>query len=354
MSWLFNARRYKLDFQTKFQNLVNQFNAKITDDSAEAGEDLQTSTEGNVAKNYLKFCDFDLSSVKTFASDEPGSMLAFEPDQDTCKLFVEFDSLGEEVTDYSGFEHHAKTYGIGRVHNGIDYGQAQSIEAIFDGRSCYAEIANHADIRVSSITSGFSMFFRFLPFSLDLSGGYRQVVCCKADIADTDWWSFEIYPDGKARFNLTKGSSVYSIVTPAATIAATPYSNLTTSTPRYDVGVTFDDGTDTLKLFINNTKYDTVSSSLDTGTQQPTTSLNNNLMIGRYTDIVTPATGEKYAARSLSKLYHGVFQQLKFFQDKVVTEAEIGYHYTNKLSISEIPFGQVALGGTMILVEDPV
>lgn len=352
MSWLFNSRRYRLDFQTKFQNLVNQFNAKVTDDSAEEGEDLQTSTEGTVARNYLKFCDFDLASVKAFADDEPASMLAFEPDFDTCKLFVEFDSLGKEVTDYSGFNHHAKTYGVGRVHNGIDYGQAQSVEMILDGRSCYAEIENHTDIRVSSITSSFSLFFRFLPFSLDLTGGYRQVPVCKVDIEDTDWWSFEIYPDGKARFNLTKASTVYSIVTPASTITATPYTSLTTSTPRYDVAVTFDDSTDTLKLFINNVKYDTVSSSLDANTQQPSASLNNNLNIGRFTDIVTPAVGEKYAARNLSKLYHGVFQQLKFFQDKLVTEDEIGNHYTNKLSISEIPFGQVALGGTMILSED--
>lgn len=352
MSWLFNARRYKLDFQTKFQNLVNQFNAKVTDDSAEEGEDLQTSTEGNVAKNYLKFCDFDLSSVKLFASDEPGSMLAFEPDLDTCKLFVEFDSLGEEVTDYSGFNHPAKTYGIGRIHNGIDYGQSQSIEAIFDGRSCYAEVADHDDLRISSITSGYSLFFRFLPFSLSESGGYRQVVCCKSDIEHSDWWSFELYEDGKARFNMEKSDTIYSIVTPASTIAATPYTDLTTSTPRYDVGVTFDESTDTLKLFINNVKYDTVSNSLDLGTQEPSASLNNNLMVGRYTDIVTAAEGEKYAARNLSKLYHGVFQQIKFFKDKVVTEAEIGYHYTNKLSISDIPFGQVALGGTMIVVED--
>lgn len=349
MSWLYNSRKYKLDFQDKFQNLLNKFNAKITDDSAEEGEDLQTSTEGSIGKSYLKFCDFDLSSVHTIDAVTPlPSMFSFEPDYDTCKLYVELDSLGSQVADYSGFGHTAKTVGVGRVHNGIDYGFAQSVESIFDGRSCYAEIQNHSDIRVSSITSGFSLFFRFLPFSLDETGGYRQVPVCKVDIPDTDWWSFEIYPDGKARFNLTKASSVYSIVTPASTIAATPYTSLTTSTPRYDVAVTFDDGLDTLKLFINNVKYDTVSSSLDTNTQQPSASLNNNLNIGRFTEIVAPVTGEKYAARNLSKLYHGVFQQIKFFQDKIVTDAEVGYHYTNKCTIANIPFGRVASSGTMV------
>ncbi len=352
MSWLFNARRYKLDFPTKFQNLVNQFNAKVTDDSADEGEDLQTSTEGSVARNYLKFCDFDLASVKTFDDDTPASMLAFEPDFDTCKLFIEFDSLGKEVTDYSGFNHHAKTFGVGRVHNGIDYGQAQSVEMILDGRSCYAEISDSEDIQISSITDSFSLFFRFLPFSLDKSGGYRQVVCCKVDTADTDWWSFEISENGNARFNMVLDSTEYTIVTPDSVISATSYSDLNTESTRYDVAVTFDLDTDTLKLFINNTKYDTVSNTLDTDTQQPDSSLNNNLMVGRWADIVDPATGEKYAARNLSKLYHGVFQQLKFFKDKLVTDDEVGYHYTNKLSISDIPFGQVALGGTMILDED--
>lgn len=352
MSWLFNARRYRNDFQTKFQNLVNQFNAKVTDDSAEEGEDLQTSTEGIVSKSYLKFCDFDLAYVKTIESDAPASMLPFEPDEQYCKLYVEFDSLGKEVTDYSGFGHHAKTYGVGRIHNGIDYGPVQSIEAIFDGRSCYAEIDNHTEIRVSSITSGFTLFFRFLPFSLDLSGGYRQVVTCKSDIADTDWWSFELYPDGALGFNLTKASDVYSIVTPSDTIEAVSYADLKPTTERYDVAVTFDLGEEDLRLFVNNTKYDTVSNTLDSDTQQPSSNLDNNWMVGRWADIVTPADGEKYAKRNLSKLYHGVFQQLKFFQDLVATDDQVGYHYTNKLTISDIPFGQVAMGGTMVLDED--
>lgn len=354
MSWLYNSRRYSNDFQTKFQNLLNRFNAKITDDSADEGEDLQTSTEGNIGKAYLKFCDFDLSSSKSVPGDSEPSMYSFEPDYDTCKLFVEFDSLGSAVTDYSGFEHHAKTFGVGRVHNGIDYGFAQlSVENILDGRSCYAEIADHDDLKISTISTGFSMFFRFLPFSLTESGGFRQVVCCKVDTEDTDWWSFELFEDGKARFNLTKASNVYSIVTPASVIEATPYSQLTTTTPRYDVAVSFDDSSDTLKLFINNTKYDTVGSTLDSGTQQPDTSfVDNNLMIGRWTDIVSPIDeAEKYAARSDSKLYHGVFQQLKFFKDKVVTEAEVSNHYTNKCTISNIPWGQVASAGTLIMEE---
>lgn len=352
MSWLYNARRYVLDFQTRFKNLENQFNAKITNDSADEGEDLQTSSEGHLGKSYLKFCDHELSSI-TVKNDTQPSMFTFEPDYDTCKLWVEFDSLGATVNDYSGFSHTAKTCGIGRVHNGIDYGFTQSVESIFDGRSCYAEIANHSDIRVSSISSGFSLFFRFLPFSLDESGGYRQVPICKVDIADTDWWSFEIAPDGKARFNLTKASDVYSIVTPAETIQAVPYNELTTETPRYDVAVTFDLAEQDLRLFINNTKYDTVSSSLDSETQQPSATLNNHLNVGRWTDIVSPTEpGEKYALRANSRLYHGVFQQLKFFQDLIATDAEVGYHYTNKCSISDIPFGRAAAAGTMVFGED--
>lgn len=349
MSWLFNARRYKLDFQTRFKNLENRFNAKITDDSAEEGEDLQTSTEGNIGKSYLKFCDFDLSSVHTVTSDAPPSMLAFEPDYDTCKLYVEMDSLGEAVSDYSSFGHTAKTIGVGRVHNGINYGFAQSTESIFDGRSCYAEIEDHDDLKISTISTGFSLFFRFLPFSLDQSGGYNQQVVSKIDTADTDWWSFEIFEDGKAAFNMEKSNTIYSIVTPAAIISPVLYTNLTTLTPRYDVGVTFDEGTDTLKLFVNNTLYDTVNSSLQAGSQIPSYAASNTkINIGRWTDIVTPAVGEKYAARSASKLYHGVFQQLKFFKDKVATDAEVGYHYTNKVTIADIPFGQVASPGTMI------
>ncbi|MDN5844790.1 MAG: hypothetical protein L0H53_00775 [Candidatus Nitrosocosmicus sp.] len=350
-SWLFNARKYNLDFQTKFTNLLNTFNSKVADDSADQGEDLQVSTEGDSSRSYIKFCDEDLASLKLISGVTPitASQLPFEPDFDTCKMFVEFHTLGAEVTDISGFGHTAKTVGINRLRKGIDYGSSRSIENVFDGRSCYAEVDNHSDIRISSITTGYTLFFRFLPFALDESGGFRQVVVCKKDIDDTDWWSFEIYEDGKASFNQKKANVIKSITTPVSTIAAVPYDQITDSTARYDVAVTYDHNTTTLKLFIDNVKYDTVSSSLPTGTQSPSATLNNNLNVGRYTDLVAPLAGEKYPARVDSKLYYGTFQQLKFFQDKVATDLEVGYHYTNKLTITDIPFGEVAAAGTMIL-----
>lgn len=355
-SWILNTRRFNFDITKKINALQNKFNSKITSDSTQDDQqvELSTKTEGAMKQDYFKFCDADLNALGSIVSPIQTSMPSFEPDNQYCKCFVEFDSTGGTIPDYSGFNHPAKVYGIPRISGkGIDYGYGtgMSMENVFDGRSTYGEIIDHADLNFSSVTTGFSLFFRFVPYDLAQSGGFNQVVISKKDAtAATDWYSFEIFPDGRAAFNMVKASVIRSIVTPIGTIAATPYASITPATTRYDVCVKWDQVATTLKLFINNVAYTTVNSTLQTGSQTPTYTDNSlNLRIGRYADLVAAPAGQQYPLRNASKLYYGSFQQFKYFREKVVTDLEVGYHYTNKTSITNTGFARVATPGTFVM-----
>lgn len=339
-NWLLNARRYGQSFGKKFKNLENAFNAKVTDDSTDEGEDQQTRTEAEVVRSYLKFCD-DQHNFGGIIDPDLLSYLSFEPDLDKCKLFIEFDSIGGLITDYSGYGHHARSYGLTRMGKGIDYGDGGSWEMVFDGRSAYAEVPHDSDLNFSNVSSGFSLMFRFMPFSLAATGGARPIVMCKRESAPdvNDWYSFELFANGRCAFNMVKGGAIRSIVSDTGKIVVNQH---------HDIAITYSQTGLDLEMFVNNTKYDTANEELQFGTQTPSSDT-FNLKIGRYDPKVTPPVGEKYPMRNASKLYFGTFQQLKYFRNKVLTDAEVGYHYTNKLTLSNIPFGQVARSGMLVL-----
>lgn len=343
-NWLSSARRYGNNFTGKIKNLENSFNNKVTSDSADEGEDLQTRTEGGIGRSMAKFCDADLNYAKTLDPTKL-SYLAFEPDYNTCKLLVEFDSTGGEITDYSGFNHHARSYGISRLTKGIDYGDGGSIEVEFDGRSAYCEIPHDSDLNFSNVSTGFSILARIKPNSLAATGGAGPIVFCKRESAPdvNDWYSFEISGQGRAIFNLVKGGTIRSIVTPTGVLNTTNH---------FDIAVTYQQSNGAMKLFVNNTKYDTVNNTLQFGTQTPSSDT-FNLKVGRYDPKVSPPPGEKYPQRADSKLYFGCIQQLKYFRNKVLSDAEVGYHFTNKLTVVNIPFGQVARAGLLVLDPTP-
>ena len=66
---------------------------------------------------------------------------------------------------------------------------------------------------------------------------------------------------------------------------------------------------------------------------------------GKLDGLVSPPAGEEYPDITQSKLYCGALQCIKYWREKVLTAAQVGYHYTNKLTIANIPFGQVAYPG---------
>jgi hypothetical protein len=358
-SFIYNARRFNLDLPKKLQLLIAKFNEKITDDvNDEGGEELQIRSEGGIGRSYLKFCDSDLvrldDSLTQTILDTIQSCPTFEPDHNQCKLLVEFNNTGGFVPDTSGFGHNAKTFGVNRMQWGIRYGYgALSLETIFDGRTNYSEIADSSDISISN--TDFTLMFRFAPFDLAMSSVHKQVVICKKH-TNGDWYSFELSADGSATFNLNvNGVTSRSITIPAGTIISTAFDDMTPDTVRYDVVVTYDYLNTTLKLYINNYDFSSyVVNSIPVDANVPDYE-GYDLMVGRWTalagrPVTLPQIGDLDPIRLFSKLYFGVFQQLKFWKGRILTPTEIANHYTNKLTIESCPFGEVAIpNGVFVL-----
>lgn len=360
-SWIYNARRFNFPLPQKLQSLIAQFNAKVTDDiNDEGGEELQTRSEGGIGRSYIKFCDTELtrldSSLTSTLLPTIQSCPTFEPDGNQCKLMVEFDNTGGTILDYSGFGHHAHVHGVSRMWWGTRYGYGPlSLETIFDGRTNYGEIDDHNDLSFDNVD--FTLMFRFLPFDLTMSSVHKQVVIAKKDPSGPNiWFAFELGADGSATFNLSLSSvDKYSITVPAGAITSVAYADVTPSTPRYDVVVTFTFITRVMKLYLNNVAYTTVSNTIPSDSIIPDYT-GFDLQIGRYTALVgkpvtLPQITDIDPIRLFSKLYFGTFQQLKFWKGKALTSTEVTNHYTNKVTISNVPFGEVAIpNGSMILV----
>lgn len=359
-SWIYNTRRLNFPLPQKIQALIAQFNAKVTDDVTDSGgEELTIKSEGGIGRSYLKFCDSELARLDNSLTNTLlgtiQSAPTLEPDNDKCRLWCEFDNVGGTILDYSGFSHPAHIHGVSRMWWGTRYGYGPlSIETIFDGRTNYAEIDDHNDLSFDNVD--FTLMFRFLPFDLDVSSVHKQVIIAKKDPSGPEiWYAFELGVDGSATFNLSLSSvDKYSITIPAGTITDTAYADVTPDTPRFDIVITFEFITRTLKVYINNLAFTTVSNTIPSDSIIPDYE-GHDLQIGRYTALVgrpitLPEIEDVDPIRLFSKLYFGTFQQLKFWKGKALTASEVTYHYTNKVTISNIPFGEVAIpNGVMIL-----
>lgn len=361
-SWIYNARRFNYSLPQKIQALIAQFNQKVTDDVTETGgEELQTRSEGGIGRSIIKFCDSDLvridNSLNTDVIETIQSCPTFEPDNNYCRLLVEFDNTGGTIPDYSNFEHHAHMHGVPRMWWGIRYGYGLlSLETIFDGRTNYAEIDDHTDLSFDN--TDFTLMFRILPFDLSMSAIHKQVVIAKKDPTASDiWMAFELGLDGSATFNLSLSTvDKYSLTVPAGTFTQTAYEDITTDTPRFDVVITFAFITRELIVYVNGVAYTTVVNAIPDTSSIPDYE-GYDLQIGRYTaltgkSVTLPEIVDVDPIRVFSKLYYGTFQQLKFWKGKILTPAEVTNHYTNKVTITDCPAGEIAIpNGGFVLVE---
>lgn len=358
MSWVYTARRYNFDLPRKIQGLISKFNEKITDDvNDDEGQELQTRSEGGIAQSFVKFCDSNLTHVDNSLTADIAASIAscptYEPDGNYCKLIIDLDNPGFNA-DFSGFNHHCQTYGVGRMQYGIRYGYGDlSLETIFDGRTNYGLVPHHQDISIN--WTDFSLQFRFAPFDLATSAIHKQAVVSKREDTDT-WYSFEVSPDGSAALNLAISNNLQMrIETPPDTIVATSYDTMTKDSPRYDVTITYDYLNQIPLLYINNYLFDTVLTTIPVDAAIPSQS-SLDMQIGRYSElpgvpVTLPDLGETDPIRVFSRLFFGVIQQVKFWK-RVLTPDEVANHYRNKVTISDVDFGNVAIPGSVFISTD--
>lgn len=355
MSWVYNSRRYNFDLPRKIQSLISKFNEKITDDvNNEEGEELQIRSEGGIANSLIKFCDTGITNLdNTLTATQVSTITStptYEPDGVYCKLLLDLDNPGF-IPDRSGFEHHARMYGVPRMQHGMRYGYGyQSLETIFDGRTNYAQVTDHEDISIG--WADFSLQFRFCPFDLATAAIHKQAVISKRESSDI-WYSFGLYENGSCAFNLSASDNTkLRIETPPGTITATSYEDMQEDSLRYDVCVTYSYIDKVLKLYINNYLFDTMIAIPDDAVIP--TQATTDMLIGRYADlpgapVTLPATEETDPIRLFSRLFFGVIQQVKFWKGKVLTAQEVSNHYSNKVTISDIAYGNAAMSGFLVL-----
>ena len=337
-SFITEARRWAGGVTDKVQTLSNKFSQYVTSELSDAGEDITIRTESRLAEDIIKYCDDNA----TFGSMlEPVECFPpLEPDYDLMKLFITGEEFGPTLPDRSGFGHHFTNRGIMRIDKGIDYGNGGSLELMFDGRSTYPYMPHNDDFNISDLSIGYSILFRFTPYRLNQTGGQNQCILVKKE-DDNNRFGFDITADGRLHFICKNLGSFKNIVTPISSISAN-------YAPRYEVIATYDVPTTTPKLYVNNTLYSTIDNTLPV--VQPDT---DDFKFGGNSALVSPPAGEEYPAIEDSKLYCGSLQMVKFWREKVLTAAEVGYHYTNKLTIGNIAFGAVAWPGMAFAYEPP-
>ncbi len=183
----------------------------------------------------------------------------------------------------------------------------------------YITIPYSARTRASeALSTGISFFIRFRVFSLSAQNGYPITLYEKTDNNPiTDGVEITIGSDGKLAFRVKNTNVTYTKETASGTI--------TTNTV-YDVWCTYTISGNVQHIYVNNVDKTLTTGSAPLFHPDPT-----NL------DATVFSVGEGIGAGCV----YGDLYDFKIYREKVVSAAEVGYHYTNKLSISNIPFGQV-------------
>ena len=262
-----------------------------------------------------------------------------EPDLDKLTLWLQGRNMGNELTDLSGFNNEITMRGDPLLIDGspFDYGMhtgGVKSRALRFNRPT-SEQQNSEGIRVddddrlqiSGTTIGISYFIRVRLHSLAAEGGHDVVLF--EEVSGTGWVGapvngvmLVVTPTGRLYFTRRRSSVTTEKMTDAGTIATDTV---------YDIWITNNQGTGEIKIYVNN--VDKTLSNGSTGYAWRVSPGNVVMDFSIMHDGGTSAVGHAYA-----DLY-----DFRVYREKVISAAEVGYHYTNKWTIADIPFGQVMI-----------
>ena len=317
------------DEQGKFLNTlakrVSTFLNKEQTDKLENKEDVYSA--GQDVEAVVKF--HDMVSTKRFQFNTiyyPPT----EPDGDKVKLWIKGDNLGNDLNDISGFNNHGSIYGDPQLIDGtpFDYGihtgGVKSTALKFNRPTSefvneeYIWVTDHSSLQITGISTGISYFIRFKIHDLATQGGSDRTLWEKTDDSTpNNGVQVQVTSTGRLQFHIKRAGTEYNKQTDTGTIVAGTV---------YEVWLTYANSGNTVKIYVNNVDK-TLS---DPGSPTWHTDLtNNDLHIFR-----------KSGGSSNGYVY-GDLYDFMVLKERVVTAAEVGYHYTNKWTTADIPFGQV-------------
>src|SRR6187431_206226 len=272
----------------------------------------------------------DLTSTKNFEFDKE-YYPPTEPDLDTVQVWLKGYNMGNELKDWSGFDNINTLNGDPILIDGtpFDYGihdgGVKSICLRFNRPSSkyenqeYITVDDRTELSVDGMTTGISYFIRFKLGSIEDQNGASLRLFEKTDgPTPNNAVMVHVTDTGRLRFILKRGGVEYSKETAAGTIAINTV---------YDVFFTFSISGTVQHIYVNN--VDKTLTDYVGAVNWHTDLTDTNLNIFR--------RGEG----SDSGYVYGDLYDYTVYMDKIVSAAEVGYHYTNKWTIADIPFGQV-------------
>lgn len=285
-------------------------------------------TNGQDMETAIKYHS-ELSSQQKFTFDKK-----FYPagDAGLIKLWLRARDLGNYVKDRSGQNHTASLYGDPTLVNGtIDLGvHTYGVKSIarrmnrptsdFQNLE-WMQVPDHADLRITPLTVGISIFIRVRFQSLAQQGGRDPTLFEKIDDSTpNNGYMLQAKADGRLVAVFKKGGVTYQWETATPTVTAGTV---------YDIWAVFDLADNSIHIYVDGVEK---TLSLFTGTVNwQTTLTNHDLFVFR---------------RGLGTdggFVQGDFYDLKYYPEYVVSDLDVTRHYTNKWTISNIPFGQVMI-----------
>ena len=290
----------------------------------------------------------------------------FEPDGNQVKLWLRGMNLGNDTRDWSGFNNTASMYGDPTLVNGtLDLGyQTNGTKSIalrlnrptsdFENEE-YLAVPDTSGLQLASASTGFSVFVRIRPLSLEDQGGRSPTIFAKIDDSTpSNGVMLQMKDDGKLVFIVKKGGSTTAKETAADTISTSGSgsvipavsfdpvsfdpvsfdtvlespSSSTTIIP-YDIFVTWTVSGSVIHIYVDGVDKTLTTFGGSVNWHEDLT--DHDLFIGRR------GTGAKEGFCYMD------FYDFKAYYNRIVNQTEVTRHYTNKWTISNIAFGHVMI-----------
>jgi len=186
----------------------------------------------------------------------------------------------------------------------------------------YLSIPDTARLTVNGIATGFSVIMRIRPFSFadQGTGSLQRTLYRKVD-DDTpnDGTMLQINNSGRLIATVRRASTNYRVIAPAP-------SAMTTNTV-HEIAITYAVSGNDLKIYLDGTD----------------TSATNDPSSPNWGGVTTDHNFLIFTRNKAGGFVYGDLYDFKFWRERVLTSTEVSNHYTNKLSISNMLFGEVGM-----------
>ena len=258
----------------------------------------------------------------------------FEPDGSKVSLYLKCRNLGGTISEYSGFSNNIATFGDPMLvagpadfDPGIHTYGTKSTALRFNRPTSpyvnteYVRVSDRTRLQILGMTTGFSIFVRLIVYSLADQGDWSPTIFTKIDDTNAtpnDGMLCEVKSDGRLVFIVRDTSVTTAKQTPAGTIVAGQL---------YDIFLTFTVSGAIQHIYVNGVDQ-TLTNFVGTVNWQVNVEEHDLYIFRR-------GRGEE------SGFLYGDLFIFKYYDELVVSAAQVTNHWLNKQTISPIPYGRV-------------